>query len=72
MKTPNLIEVLREYLADGGSEDVYTEALIELSTLKECAKQMSVPDAATCSCWLSPSAIPHCGHCGKPLKSQRR
>lgn len=38
MKTPNILEVLREYIADGGSREVYSDALKELAALKKAAE----------------------------------
>lgn len=38
----------------------------------DAAQQERAADVASCSCELPPSAIPHCGRCGKPFKSQRR
>ncbi len=35
------------------------------------AEPLRAADVASCSCQLPPSAIPQCGRCGKPFKSQR-
>jgi len=54
METQNIREVLREYLADGGSRDVYNGAIKELAALKKAAEhrvQADLPSATTgCKC----------------------